>query len=89
MPAHYHQFPHHLLRQEWFIPWSELGVEGPPRAGQRFGLSGGYNDVDLLDDGAEHVASLRWREGCDPVDPSGAAVGHAWGDLEIGLGFVE
>lgn len=67
--------------QEWFIPWSQVGVggvSGAPTAGTRFGFSGGYNDMDG-EGGA--VKSLRWKQ-YDPFSDAANAMA-SWGDLEL------
>ena len=69
--------------QEWFIPWSELGMEGPPSAGTRLGFAPGYNDRDP---GESTSKELRWIGKTSPW-AHGVANGKAprgWGDIEIG-----
>lgn len=67
--------------QEWFIPWSQVGVggvSGAKTAGTRFGFSGGYNDMDGEDG---EVKSLRWKL-YDPFAGAENALA-SWGDLEL------
>jgi len=46
--------------QEWFLPWSELGIDiNPfPENGMKFAFSGGYNDKDEV--ASEQSSLLRW-----------------------------
>lgn len=60
------------------IPWSSLGVAGPPAAGTQWGLSVSMYDRDGSDVGAVLPAE-HWPEVADPSAPS------TWGRLRFGL----
>lgn len=59
------------------IPWSSLGVSGPPVSGTDWGLSLTMNDRDGAANDAV-VAAQNWPEGADSATPS------TWGRLHFG-----
>jgi len=74
--------------QEWYIPWTQIGLEGKPEVGTKIAFAGGYNDIDtpVLDS----MKCLRWKKidpATQPRDESNFP--DAWGDIEIGLGFAD
>ena len=74
--------------QQWFIPWTALGVTGLPVgasvAGKRFAYESGYNDVDAATATGADVKCLRWLKG-DPFGPgtSVAANEAFWGNIQV------
>ena len=83
---------HYNKAQEWFIPWSEIGIAEEPPPGTKFGFSGGYNDRDtgehfppgVNSSGGSTKASngLRWIGNIDPWGESKPP--FAWGQIELG-----
>lgn len=70
--------------QEWFLPWSQVGIPGAcdaPEAGTRIGCVIGYNS-----DEGENAVSLRWPHGVDPWAHSyqKGPNPNPWGDIVLG-----
>ncbi|MBD3243735.1 MAG: hypothetical protein GF331_24300 [Chitinivibrionales bacterium] len=73
--------------QEWFLPWTWVGVGGPaefpPPQGRRFAFAGGCHDMDS--DQGDTVCSLKWKNRGNPWAPKvDGQYNDTWGDLEIG-----
>lgn len=71
--------------QEWFIPWSEVGVggtDGLPSFGTMLAFAGGYNDLDADHPEESAVNQLRWVNKLDPYAPPDSLPG--WGDIFLG-----
>jgi len=89
---------YYFKAQEWFIPWSQIGIIGnvEPDANTRFAFSAGYNDRDK----GEHMPpgfdtsggsvkssnSLRWINKSDPwgASPKRSEPPYNWGEIELG-----
>lgn len=70
--------------QQWFLPWSALGLPGEPEVGSRLGFAPGYNDRDS----GSATKQLRWVDRSSPwaCALSEGSGPRGWGDLVIGPG---
>lgn len=72
--------------QEWFIPWTQVGVggiEGEFQVGQQFAFAGGCHDMDATE--GDQIGSLRWRNKVNPFSGAQGTEGflNPWGDIEL------
>jgi hypothetical protein len=67
--------------QEWFIPWSEVGVPEEPQVGARLAFAPAYNDSD-----GGPRKQLCWIGNTSPWVFSARSedLPRGWGDIEIG-----
>jgi len=62
---------------EYWIPWSSLGLAGPPTSGSQWGLGVAVHDRDVAYPGAMNADQI-WPESMQSLQPS------TWGQLRFG-----